>query len=142
MHTNKNMWTVKLVSFALVCSFIWATVDHFGGYLSRALGWDHFPLNFVVGVEIGLWAIALWLFKVIDDVVAHVALALAILIFFVPHSFASWDFTTSLAVYNQKVSLATTAMIVLSVVAATTCDVFRLVKARAADDDTEFRDEP
>ena len=123
MHTNKNMWTLKLIAAALMCSATWSAVDHFGGYLSRALGWDSFPINLVIGAEIYLWAGALWLLKIIDDNVASCAAFSATLVFFGPQLYASWDFTMSPSVYNQKVCAATSWLVIFSILGAVSFDL-------------------
>ena len=122
MHTNQNMWALKLIAAALACSATWAAVDSFGGYLSRGMGWDYFPINLVIGLEIWLWAGALWLFNTIDDNVASCAALFATLVFFGPQSYASWELTASLTAYNQKVCAATGWLVTLSVLGAVVYD--------------------
>lgn len=130
MNTNNNMSTLKLIAAALMCSATWGAVDHFGGYLSRALGWDNFPINLVIGSEIYLWAGALWLFKIIEDNAASWAVLSGTLVFFGPQFYASWEFTTSLAAYNQKVCEATGWLVIFSLLGAVSYD--RLMPAKVA----------
>ena len=136
MHKNRNMWTLSVLAGALVWSGVWATVDHFGGYLSRAFGWEHFPINIVIGSEVFVWAAALWLFNVIDENTALIAASLGSIVFFGPHLAASWEFTPSLAVYNKQLSMATIWATLFAIVGAAIYDFAfsaRLAPAQNAD---------
>jgi hypothetical protein len=123
MHTKKDLWTLSVLTAALVCSGVWASIDHFGGYLSRGLGWEHFPINIVIGAEVFIWAAALWLFDVIDENRALIAASLGSIVFFGPHLAASWNFTTSVAVYNKLLSMATIWATLFAIIGAAIYDV-------------------